>query len=273
MPLLSLPETYSQSLKESDSQLFHIEKSANEQFAESQMMGVPRPVLGNASFEQQRHKIDQTHAKGTTTLGFVFNQGIVIAVDSRASMGSYISSQNVKKVIEINPYLLGTMAGGAADCQYWERYLGMQCRLYELHNKKRISVSAASKILANIMYSYKGQGLSMGTMVAGWDHTGPNLYMVDNDGTRFKGSRFSVGSGSMFAYGVLDSGYRPDLTPEEACELGRRAIFHATHRDAYSGGIVRVYYIREDGWKKISETDMANLYDHYKEQKEIQLRQ
>lgn len=53
------------------------------------------------------------------------------------------------------------MAGGAADCQFWERYLGMQCRLYELRNKKRISVAAASKLLANIMYSYKGYGLSM----------------------------------------------------------------------------------------------------------------
>jgi 20S proteasome subunit beta 5 len=80
------------------------------------------------------------------------------------------ASQSVKKVIEINPYLLGTMAGGAADCQFWERYLGMQCKLYELRNKKRISVSSASKILANIMYSYKNYGLSMGTMIAGWDH-------------------------------------------------------------------------------------------------------
>jgi len=77
----------------------------------------------------------------------------------------------VKKVIEINRFLLGTMAGGAADCQYWERYLGMQCRLYELRNKKRISVAAASKLLSNIVYNYRGYGLSMGTMVAGWDHT------------------------------------------------------------------------------------------------------
>jgi hypothetical protein len=36
------------------------------------------------------------------------------------------ASQTVKKVIEINPYLLGTMAGGAADCQFWERDLGRQ---------------------------------------------------------------------------------------------------------------------------------------------------
>ena len=78
----------------------------------------------------------------------------------------------MKKVIEINPYLIGTMAGGAADCSYWERVLAMRCRLYELRNKERISVAAASKILGNIVYGYKGMGLSMGTMVAGWDKTG-----------------------------------------------------------------------------------------------------
>lgn len=75
--------------------------------------------------------------------------------------------------------------------------------------------------------------------MAGWDKRGPSLYYVDSDGTRTQGKVFSVGSGSVFAYGVLDSDYREDLTDEEAYELGRRAIYHATHRDAYSGGIVR----------------------------------
>lgn len=221
------------------------------------------PTHNSEGFRAQERQMAQHYNKGTTTLGFVFNKGIVIAVDSRASMGPYISSQSVKKVIEINPYLLGTMAGGAADCQFWERYLGMQCRLYELRNKRRISVAAASKVLCNIVYSYKGYDLSMGTMIAGWDHTGPNLFMVDNDGTRLKGTRFSVGSGSMYAYGVLDQGYKPDMSEEEACELGRRAIFHATHRDAYSGGIINVYLIREDGWTKISSTDMDKLLPRY----------
>ncbi|KAH9326749.1 hypothetical protein KI387_006927, partial [Taxus chinensis] len=65
-------------------------------------------------------------AKGTTTLAFIFKEGIIVAADSRASMGGYISSQSVKKIIEINPYLLGTMAGGAADCQFWHRNLGIK---------------------------------------------------------------------------------------------------------------------------------------------------
>ena len=67
---------------------------------------------------------------------------------------------------------------------------------------------------------------------------GPGLYYVDSDGTRCTNPVFSVGSGSPYAYGVLDTGYKYDLTVEEAYDLGQRSIYHATHRDAYSGGVV-----------------------------------
>merc|ERR1712227_1068410 len=123
---------------------------------------------------------------GTTCLAFKFKGGVIVATDSRATAGGYIASQEVKKVIEINPYLLGTMAGGAADCQFWERVLAKECRLHELRNKERISVAAASKMLANMVYQYKGMGLSMGTMVCGWDKRGPGLYYVDDGGQRLK---------------------------------------------------------------------------------------
>lgn len=81
--------------------------------------------------------------------------------------------------------------------------------------------------------------INSGMMLAGWDKRGPGLYYVDSEGTRTPGKVFSVGSGSVYAFGVLDSGYKWDLTDEEAYELGRRSIYHATHRDAYSGGIIR----------------------------------
>lgn len=203
---------------------------------------------------------------GTTTLAFKFQGGIIVAVDSRATAGSYIASQSVKKVIEINPYLLGTMAGGAADCMFWERELGRRCRLYELRNKERISVAAASKLLVNMVYSYKGMGLSMGTMVTGWDKTGPNLFYVDSDGMRLKGDVFSVGSGSTFAYGVLDSAFDFELSVQDAIELGRRSIYHATYRDTGSGGAVNVYHVKQEGWEFIGNFDVADLHWEYQDQ-------
>ncbi|XP_042040054.1 proteasome subunit beta type-5-like [Salvia splendens] len=202
-------------------------------------------------------------AKGTTTLAFIFKHGVMVAADSRASMGGYISSQSVKKIIEINPYMLGTMAGGAADCQFWHRNLGIKCRLHELANKRRISVAGASKLLANILYSYRGMGLSVGTMIAGYDESGAGLYYVDSEGGRLKGTRFSVGSGSPYAYGVLDSGYSFDLSVEDAAELARRAIYHATFRDGASGGVASVYHVGPGGWKKLSGDDVGEMHYSY----------
>ena len=106
-------------------------------------------------------------------------------------------------------------------------------------------------------------GLSMGTMICGWDKTGPTIFYVDSDGNRVKGDAFCVGSGQTFAYGtkpphppyyrkigafilsgvidavgILDSELRPDLTVDQAIALGRRAILAAAHRDAFSGGSI-----------------------------------
>ena len=77
------------------------------------------------------------------------------------------------------------------------------------------------------------------------------MYYVDSDGTRLKGDIFSVGSGSTFAYGVLDQGYNWDLSDEDAQELGRRSIYAAGHRDAFSGNTINLYHIKEDGWRFI----------------------
>ena len=97
-------------------------------------------------------------------------------------------------------------------------------------------------------------------MICGWDKTGPTIFYVDSDGSRLKGDLFSVGSGSTFAYGVLDQGYRWDLTDEEAQELGRRSIYAAGHRDAFSGNTCNLYHVKEDGWKFIGTLSPLLLY-------------
>jgi len=205
--------------------------------------------------------------KGTTTCSFKYQGGVIVCVDSRATGGQYIGSGNVRKVIEINDYMLGTMAGGAADCMYWLRVLSQRCRLYELRNKERMSVAAASKLFANMLYNYKGSGLSVGSMIMGYDKSGPGLYYVDDSGNRLSGTLFSAGSGSPYALGVLDSGYRWDLTDNEAYDLAQKAITAATHFDSYSGSIVRLYHLNQDGWKIIAETDCLELFNKYRLEK------
>lgn len=199
--------------------------------------------------------------KGTTTLAFITKDGIAIAVDSRATSGSYIASQTVNKVIEINKYLLGTMAGGAADCFYWEKLVGLHAKKYELENNKRISAAEASMYLSNCVYRYKGYGLSMSTMICGYDESGPRIYNVTDDGNRISCKLLSVGSGSTIAYGILTARYNYDMDKAEAIELARDAIFYAGHRDAASGGSVNLYFMDQDGAVKIGNYNFDVLRD------------
>lgn len=89
------------------------------------------------------------------------------------------------------------------------------------------------------------------------------LYYVDSEGNRISGTVFSVGSGSVYAYGVMDRGYSPDLSVEEACDLARRAIYQATYRDAYSGGTVNLYHVSQHGWIRVSSDDVSKLHELY----------
>jgi 20S proteasome subunit beta 5 len=89
---------------------------------------------------------------------------------------------------------------------------------------------------------------------------GPALYYIDSDGTRLAGNLFCVGSGQTFAYGVLDAEYKYELSDEDALELGRRSILAATHRDAYSGGFINLYHVKEDGWVKHGFNDTNPIF-------------
>jgi 20S proteasome subunit beta 5 len=162
------------------------------------------------------------------------------------------------------------MAGGAADCSYWLRALSAYLKLHE----GPVTVHTAAKILANLLHKRANQGLSIGTMIMGWDASNTttdsnsnttdtagsgagHLYYVDNSGARLKGAYFAVGSGSSFAYGILDAKYRYDLSIDEAAEVCKSAVLHAAHRDAYSGGYVNVYHISAAGIDQLSRQQQA----------------
>ena len=113
--------------------------------------------------------LDQLQLHGTTTLAFVVGDCIIVAVDSMASVGSYVGSRTVKKVFRMSPQIIATMAGGAADCAFWIRNVASRMRILE-HSVgvSALPVSAYARALAAALRPYRGAGLSLGSMVAGW---------------------------------------------------------------------------------------------------------
>ena len=207
---------------------------------------------------------DRLQMHGTTTLSFIWNDSVIVAVDSRASIGSYVGSRTTKKIFPVSSHIVATMAGGAADCAHWIRRVTRQSRVYEFQYATLLPVVSIARQLALALREYRGMGLSVGTMVAGIDPAGPAIYYVDSEGTCIPGQRFCVGSGSTLAYAVLDSQLETlrnnqSAHVDDAVGVALWAIRHATYRDGYSGGYINVFHINSTGIHHLVRKDAKEL--------------
>ncbi|VDP41499.1 unnamed protein product [Heligmosomoides polygyrus] len=182
------------------------------------------------------HNLAFTYEPATSN----YKVGIVVAVYSRASSGEYISSEITWRPLWLETLLTATF-GPERDCN-----------LFKLREKTRIAVSAASKYFANVLY---GKSLSVGSMIAGYDKRGPQIFKVECDAPNVQRC-----SGSLNAYGILDTHYKRKMTDEEALKLGRRVIMHATYRNSGSGGVCHFVHITPMEKIRLPPIDVIKLW-------------
>uniref|UniRef100_A0A3Q1CC54 Proteasome subunit beta n=1 Tax=Amphiprion ocellaris TaxID=80972 RepID=A0A3Q1CC54_AMPOC len=223
------------------------------------------PSANSASFCLPNHSTTVRRpfplSHGTTTLGFIFQGGVIAAADTRASAGGLVACPAVHKITPIHSHLVVTSSGSGADCMLWERILTREIRLYQLRHRRRLSIRGTAKLLSFMLHPFKGTEVCVALTLCGWDkESGPKLIYVCSDGARLQGDIFSVGSGSPYAYGVLDGGLKWSLSKDEAISLAREAVFRATHRDAYSGNNVDLFHITAQGWSQRKREDLKEEY-------------
>lgn len=173
-------------------------------------------------------------ASGTTTVGLVAGDYVVLAADKRATAGFMIASRRVKKIVRLTDYAVMTMAGLVADAQMLADILRSEAKLYELDTGARMSVRGIAVLLSNILFSYKALPFIVQVLVGGYD-VKPRLYLLDLFGSITEEKLAATGSGSPVAYGVLEQHYREDLSLDEAVKIATAAIRASTLRDAASG--------------------------------------
>ncbi len=208
----------------------------------------------------QQQEIPRELKTGTTTVGIVCKDGIVLAADQKASMGYLIANKEVQKIYPLDEHIAMTIAGLVGDALALERYIKAELKLFRLHEGRRISVKAASNLIANILYSRRYFPYLVQLIIGGYDDK-PRLYSFAADGSILEEKHFySTGSGSPIAFGVLENGFRKGLSAEEGKRLAARAVSAATKRDMASGGEgIDVVVIDSGGHKKISSEEVNAL--------------
>ena len=198
---------------------------------------------------------DENKLKGTTTVGLKCKDGVVFATERRATMGNLIAHKATDKIFKIDDHLGATIAGGVGDAQSLMKYISAEVALYRLRNGARISVESAATLTANILHS---SIFYVQTLLGGVDDNGPALFSLDPAGGVIGDDVISTGSGSPFAYGVLEDRYSKDLDVEEGVEVAIRAIQSAMERDTYSGNGILVATVTEEGFKMLPEEEVKS---------------
>lgn len=184
---------------------------------------------------------------GATVVGIKCNDGVVVATDSLITWGTHVLSEKGIKAFKLSDTIVLASAGLTSDYQMLVNRLQAQIKLYELNQKKNITVKALSKMIANTLYSRRMAPLYVQTVVVGVDANGPQLFTLDMGGSLMPDEYTAAGSGTATAYGVLEDGFKPDLTVKEAEVIAINAVKAGIARDAQSGGDVRVMSVTESG--------------------------
>lgn len=199
--------------------------------------------------------------RGTTTVAAVCNDGVILATDTRATMGNYVASKHAKKVYRITDRLAMTIAGGVAVAQRVVDILKVNAQLFDLEKGRPMPVAAAARLVSNVLFSNRevGMPLPLQAIIGGFDETGPHVFNLDPFGSLTEEKVVSTGSGSPFAYGVLEDRYREGSTLKEMIPVVVKAVDSAMKRDTASGDSFDVAVITSDGYREMSPEEKQAL--------------
>lgn len=202
--------------------------------------------------------VDETDIRktGTTTVALVCKEGAVLCADKRVTSGYLVVYKRYDKIVQITENIAVTVAGTVSDVQLLTKLLKAELKLKDLRTNREVTVREAVNLLSSMVYN-NIRKLSMipgisHFILGGKDSEGIDVYDIGADGSITHIDDYtSSGSGSVMAYGVLETLYKRDLTVDEGVKLGAKAINAAVQRDIASGNGIDIVAITKEGVKKI----------------------
>jgi proteasome beta subunit len=205
---------------------------------------------------------------GTTTVGLVGTDGVLLASERRTTAG-YIVSDDSEKIYEIGRQVGMAGAGVAGDMSALARMVRIESRLYRMRENRAMSVEATANLLSNIMYQYKMYPFLTAIIFGGYEEdVGTKIYTLDPYGDLLEVKDHSAfgGSGWPSAQAILDSMYEKKSV-KELVPIAVKAINAAKKRDPNSGGDVDIVTITKEGFRHLSKDEIERLTGEPKKKK------
>ncbi len=208
--------------------------------------------------------VAQTLNSGTTTIGLVCKDGVVLATERRATMGHFIANKTAVKLFRIDKMIGATMAGSVGDAQVLIRYMQAEVALYRLRRGAPVRVESAATLTANILNTNRYYPYLAWLIVGGVDSSGGHVFALDAGGGCVEDRYVSIGSGSPFVYGVLEDAWKEVPTVSEGVDLSLRGLTSAMKRDSASGDGYAIAEITQDGYRELEPEEIRKRLSRLK---------
>ncbi|ROT37261.1 proteasome component PUP1 [Sodiomyces alkalinus F11] len=199
----------------------------------------------NAALHARGVPLPKATSTGTTIVGCIFDGGVVIAADTRATSGPIVADKNCEKLHYIAPQIWCAGAGTAADTEFTTAIISSNLELHALSTGRKPRVVTCMTMLKQHLFRYQGH-IGAYLVVAGVDPTGVHLFTVHAHGSTDKLPYVTMGSGSLAAMSVFESQWKPNLGRDDAVKLCSDAILSGIFNDLGSGSNVDVAVITAD---------------------------
>jgi proteasome beta subunit len=200
---------------------------------------------------------------GTTTVGLVCSDGVVLATDTRVTAGGFIAHKRGKKLLRIDDNLAMTISGGVADAQNVVDILKYYANLYRVERRRLMPVKSAAQMVSNVLFSSRLYPLIADVLVGGVDRTGGSMYEVDFFGGLHSSKMVATGSGSPVAYGILEAEFKENMPVTKVYPVAAKAIISAMKRNVATGDHFDVAIIDKNGFKELSEQEKEKLLSQF----------
>ncbi|GAB1522142.1 proteasome core particle subunit beta 2 [Rhizoctonia solani] len=205
-----------------------------------------RLVTRNQFLSGKGVKVPKATSTGTTIVGCLFKDGVVLGADTRATEGDIVADKNCEKIHYIAPHIRCCGAGTAADTEFVTALISSNIELHELSTGRKARVVTAMTMLKQRLFQYQGH-IGAALVLGGVDPTGPHLFTVAPHGSTDKLPYVTMGSGSLAAMAVFESQWKAGLERQEAIDLVTAAISAGVFNDLGSGSNVDVCIVTADG--------------------------
>ena len=200
------------------------------------------------------------YLKGTTTVGMVCSDGVVLGADMRATMGRFISNSDVRKVFKIDSNLGMTIAGGVGDAQEMIRIMKAQNEIYKMSENRPLSPKSATSLLSIILQQNKMMPSTYSCWSEASTATSRSYTALTLWADTPRRSAFTVtGSGTEPAIGYLEESYKKGITIKEAIKLVAKALSIAMKRNAATGGGMIITTITKSGYTEYTGKELEKF--------------